>query len=117
LIYRFAFDYTDKNRSRLSTYENAKNYLEKFRVDDNILRELIAYADKNGVKYKADEYNRAKHIIETQVKAYIGRNMYGNDAFYPVLNQDDPAVAKALEVLQSNTMMSYLSPATLKKDF
>jgi carboxyl-terminal processing protease len=114
LIYRFAFDYTDKNRSRLNTYENANNYIERFRVDDNILRELIAFADKNGVSFKSDEYNRAKHIIESQVKAYIGRNMYGNDAFYPVLNQDDPAVAKALEVLQSNTMMSYLAPPVLK---
>jgi carboxyl-terminal processing protease len=117
LIYRFAFDYTDKNRSRLGAYENARNYVEKFRVDDSILRELISFADKNGVSFKADEYTRTKHIIEAQVKAYIGRNMYGNDAFYPVLNQDDPAVTKALEVLQSNTMMSYLSPANLKKDF
>lgn len=109
LIYRFAFDYTDKNRNVLNDYESASNFVNNFNVNDGILKEFIDYADDNGVTFKPEEYATSQNLIETQIKAYIGRNVFGNEAFFPILNQYDPAMAKALEVLQSNTMMSYLS--------
>ena len=34
------------------------------------------------------------------LKALIGRNLFDKDAYYPILNQQDNAVLKALEVLK-----------------
>lgn len=110
LIYRFAFDYTDLNRTRLAGYENAQNFIANFQIDANITRQLIAFSERNGVPFNTREFNAARKSIETQLKAFIGRNLFGNDAFYPVLNMNDPAVTRALEVFQSNDMTTYLRP-------
>jgi carboxyl-terminal processing protease len=110
LIYRFAFDYADDNRDRIQEYETAENFVENFRVN-NIAQSFINFAESEGVTFNEEEYRVAEDLIKAQIKAYIGRNIFGNDAFYPVMNQRDPAIAKALEVLQSNSLMSYLAPA------
>ena len=109
LIYRFAFDYADNNRDRIKAYETAENFVLSFRVN-NIAQSFISFAEKEGVPFKEDEYRVAEELIKAQIKAYIGRNIFGNDAFYPVMNQRDPAVAQALEVLQSQTLLTYLAP-------
>jgi carboxyl-terminal processing protease len=110
LIYRFAFDYTDRNRTRLGRYETPANFVANFRVDNTLMQSFISFVTNSGVPYNEGEFARSRTLIETQLKAYIGRNVYGNDAFYPVLNMSDPAMMKAMEVLRTNTLMSYLSP-------
>ena len=109
LIYRFAFDYADNNRDRIKAYETAENYVRNFQVN-NITQSFINFAEREGVPFKQDEYRTAENLIKAQIKAYIGRNIFGNEAFYPVMNQRDPAVTKALEVLQSQNLFSYLIP-------
>ncbi len=110
LIYRFAFDYADDNRDRIKAYETAENFVENFQVN-SIEQSFIDFAESEGVDFNEEEYRVAENLIKAQIKAYIGRNIFGNDAFYPVMNKRDAAVARALEVLQSNTLMSYLAPA------
>ncbi|TVQ94698.1 MAG: S41 family peptidase [Bacteroidetes bacterium] len=110
LIYRFAFDYADDNRDRLRRFDTADNFMQSFSVDNQILRSFIDFASKEGVDYNEAEFRTASGLIQAQIKAYIGRNIFGNDAFYPVMNQRDPAIAKALEVLQSETLLTYLAP-------
>ncbi len=108
LIYRFAFDFADNNRDRIEEYDTAENYVRSFQVN-NIVQSFIKFAENEGVPFKEDEYRVAETLIKAQIKAYIGRNIYGNDAFYPVMNQRDTAVNRALEVLNSEMMLSYLT--------
>ena len=110
LIYRFAFDYADNNRDILTRFDDAAEYRQNFAVPDQLLREFIDFAAENGVRYNETEFQSARNLISMQIKAYIGRNIFGNDGFFPVLNQHDNAIAKALEVLQSEEFMSFLTP-------
>ncbi len=110
LIYRFAFDHADNNREQLTRFDDAADYRENFRVSDQLLREFIDFAAQNGVKYNETEFMGARTLISTQIKAYIGRNIFGNEGFFPVLNQHDNAITKALEVLHSGRFISYLTP-------
>jgi hypothetical protein len=45
-------------------------------------------------------------IIRSQVQALMGRALYGNDGFYTILNSRDKAVLKAIELLNSNKLVS-----------
>lgn len=110
LIYRFAFDYADNHREMLKRYETADSFVREFNVEQSVVNAFIEFATREGIEYKADEFNQSSGLIRSQIKAYIGRNIYGNDAFYPVINQRDAAVEKALEVLKNKTMITYLSP-------
>lgn len=110
LIYRFAFDYADHNRAYFTRFESARNFIDDFQVSQQMLNDFTRFAADNGVALVADEYQKARELIQLQIKAYIGRNIFGNDAFFPVMNQRDRAVEKALEVLRSESLYRYLTP-------
>jgi carboxyl-terminal processing protease len=110
LIYRFAFDYADKHRDEIKKIKDAPAFVERYQVNASMMREFFAFAKDNGVEYNEAEYQGAKHLIQAQIKAYIGRNIFGNDAFFPVINQHDHTVIRALEALHSENLVSYLKP-------
>lgn len=100
LIYRFALEYTDNNRSKIesfSTVEQITNYLNK----QPILQDFVDYASSHGVKMNTPEYRQSKHIIETELQAYIARNIIDNDGFYPILGKIDEVLTEAVERLSA----------------
>lgn len=101
LIYQFAYDYADKNRHELmQTYPSAGEFIESFRVDTWLMNELIAYGEANGVKKDPEGLRETRSVIESALKAYIGRNLHNNEAFYPIINRDDHAFLKAVEAMR-----------------
>ena len=101
LIYQTAFDYLDKNRSKLKQeYKNADAFVKKFKVSKKLLNELIERAKDKGVPFNEASYKFCKTDIATRLKAYIGRGLYDDEAFYPVLLQKDKTFQKALEVFK-----------------
>ncbi|TVQ11024.1 MAG: S41 family peptidase [Bacteroidetes bacterium] len=113
LIYRFSFDYADNNRDKLKNFSDAPDFVSNFRVSNAIINAFIEFGKENGVEYNESEFIAAKGLIESQIKAYIGRNIFGNDGFYPVINQNDPAVTRAKEIFKAGDLMSFLVPVAL----
>ncbi|MBP1638168.1 MAG: C-terminal processing peptidase-3, partial [Bacteroidetes bacterium] len=97
--YQFAFQYTDKNRSSLSAYKTWQN-MDNFLSSQNLLNQFIAFAAAKGVPANQREINISKSLITNQIKAYIVRNILGDNGFFPILYKDDEAVKKALESLK-----------------
>jgi carboxyl-terminal processing protease len=110
LIYRFAFDYADTHRDEIKRFNDAKDYVSRYQVGNNVLNSFVDFASENGVALNETEYRQSRHLIQSQLKAYIGRNIFGADAFFPVINQNDHAVQKALDALKSGNLMGYLKP-------
>jgi len=98
LLYKFSLVYTDNHRQQLSACKTAAD-LEVLLAKLNPMKELVAYAKKNGVPENADQINRSGKIMDNLLKAYIGRAILDNDGLYPILNKEDRTVAKALEQL------------------
>jgi carboxyl-terminal processing protease len=63
--------------------------------------ELVAYAVKNGVKTDDNGIAASKEIIKTYLKAFIGRNIFDDEAFYPVIQKEDKTLLKAITVLDT----------------
>jgi carboxyl-terminal processing protease len=101
LVYQFAFEYTDRNRVRLMNYSNGDRFVKEFSVTAPVYTEFIKYAESKGVKREGKDLARSDERILNTLKAYIGRNLFDNNGFFPVLNQLDPAVIKAIELLRS----------------
>lgn len=98
LMYRFAFEYVDKNRDKLIEYTNAE-IIEAFLDSQNLLSSFVDYASENGVPKNAQDLLESKHIIHTEIKAYIARNMIDNKGFYPIWNNIDYTFNQAIEYL------------------
>ncbi len=99
-LYRFAFYYSDLHRdelSRFKTYKQMLIYLNK----QNIISQLNAYTTKKGLSISASEPQKSIKILQTELEAYIVRNFFDTDGFYPVYNTIDNTVIKSLEVLHA----------------
>lgn len=99
IIYKFSIDYADKHRKELSGMSTDK-LIEHLKSID-IYSDLSRYAMNRGVNGKPSDLEEKK-FIEREAKAYIGRNIKDNDAFYPIINEDDPVIVKALDLLHSD---------------
>jgi len=99
LIYRFAFDYADKNREKLLKYKTAKElstYLDK----SNYFKEFLKYSDEKGVVQNAADLKASGELIKVQIKAYIARNTIDNEGFYPIIQEIDNTLLKAFELIE-----------------
>lgn len=99
-VTQFSYDYVDKNRMLFKAYPDFSAFNRKFFIDENLFRQFVSYSVKKGAKEEPKQIEAAKELIKTQIKAYIARQVYGNDGFYRVLLADDNAFEKAVELIE-----------------
>ncbi|MFP4064279.1 MAG: S41 family peptidase [Bacteroidales bacterium] len=107
-IYLFAFDYADRHRESLGEYGDAENYVDRFSLSTNTYNEFMGYLREQGLEVPSSVSSISKELIRTNLKAYIGRNMFGAEAFYPVLHSVDRTFEKAMETLRDEEVMAQL---------
>jgi len=99
LIFRFAFEYTDKNRKDLLKYENFEDFNKQFDTGSVLFAEFVEFATENGVDQIELITALSEKHIKYRMKAFISRNLFDNKGFYPVLLQTDDVFEKAVEIL------------------
>lgn len=96
LVYQFALDYADQNRAGLSTLKSPQEF-EKLLDQKNILQQFIRFAETKGVKPNATDLKTSSKVIDTQLKAYVARNIIGEDGFYPIIQDIDKTLQEAIK--------------------
>jgi carboxyl-terminal processing protease len=97
LVSRFAYDYVDKNRMLLKAYPSFTIFKEKFTISNSLYDDFVSLAIKNKVPLTGNAVAQSKQVVSNQLKAFIARQLFGNDGFYPVLLSDDKTFLKAVE--------------------
>lgn len=96
LVYQFALDFADNNRKELSKLTTSADF-EKYFQKTDVLGSFVAFADKKGVKAKNVDLKTSSKIIDHQIRAYIARNIIGEEGFYPIIKNIDNALLEAIE--------------------
>ncbi|MDL2231239.1 S41 family peptidase [Porphyromonadaceae bacterium OttesenSCG-928-L07] len=94
-LYNYTFDFMDKHRKEmegLKDYKEVLQYLKKY----DVVKEMVAYAEKNGIKRDAKGLKESRHIIETQIASFIARHALDDEGFYPVIEKIDITLQKAI---------------------
>jgi len=99
LIYRFAFDYSDQNRNKLVKYEKA-NEISSYLDKTNYYKEFLKYSESKGVPSIPADLIVSENLIKVQLKAYIARNIIDNEGFYPIIQEIDNTLLKAIEIIE-----------------
>lgn len=99
VINLFAFDYCDKNRAQLTKEYNALKYVSSFVLSENALNDFISFAKTKKVEGTEDEFQKSKSNLKQLLKALIGRNLFDKDAYYPIINETDNSIKKAVDIL------------------
>lgn len=94
----FAFEYTDYNRVLfLKKYKTAQEFISNFKLGEP---EIDAFKKYLITKKITNIFFNGKEKGFNQIlKALIGRNLFDKDAYYPILNENDTAILKAIDVL------------------
>ncbi|MBE0675230.1 MAG: S41 family peptidase, partial [Bacteroidales bacterium] len=98
LIYRYALRYTEDNREKLTSFRDLTE-LERYLDSQSLLEKFVAYAESNGINRSKTGLDISGGIILIQVKAYIARNIFDNQGFYPIWQELDTSLKLAIEFL------------------
>lgn len=93
-IHEFTFEYAHNHKKELQEM-GLERFISKYDVSDELLKELLKKSQKNGVQINQKQFEYSKEMLGTYTKAFIARNIWGNEGFYPVINQQDEIVQKA----------------------
>jgi len=96
LINQFAFEYVDKHRQTLNDLGGFNAFDRSFSVDTELMEEFVAYAEGRGTNRNEKDLAISYDRIAARIKAFIARNVWNNNGFYPVLNAEDKTVQAAL---------------------
>ena len=103
LMNTFSLTYADKNRKELTDrYKTDDAYIDAFAMDD-VIKDFIAFAEKEGVEYVDEDYQKSKLFFTTRIKALIARSLWDRTSFFKVINPILPAYQRALEVMEDDT--------------
>ncbi|HMT68392.1 MAG TPA: peptidase S41, partial [Bacteroidales bacterium] len=73
-----------------------------------------AAGEKNGVRFDQTQYNLSAPEIKSVMKALIARDIWDMNEYFMVINENDQAISKALEVLNDSqlyeTLLGYRKP-------
>ncbi|MFY0602239.1 MAG: S41 family peptidase [Cyclobacteriaceae bacterium] len=97
-IQEFSLDYSEKHKAELDKWE-IESFKKEFKISEEIVNSLIQVGKQNGVKYYDSDFKRSEQLIKTYLKAYIARSLWRNDGFYPIFNQENEILAKALTLI------------------
>ena len=101
LILQFAFQYTDENRIKLSTFREMPK-LSDYLVKQNTVEMFAVYADKHGLQRRNLMIQKSHKLLERYINSRIIYNIMDEDAWIQYLNQDDPVIRQALNVFRNN---------------
>ncbi|PKV67018.1 S41 family peptidase [Pontibacter ramchanderi] len=95
VIREYALAYYNDNRKDLQKMQMDK-FIKSFNVSDKMLQDLMRMAAQSEVKYDEAQYKRSQGMLRNNVKAFIGRSVYGNPGFFPILHEKDEEFQEAL---------------------
>lgn len=76
-------------------------FVHKYTISDQMLEELATYAENHGTPKNPGDLAKSRAELKLQLKARLAKTLFGDEGLFRVLNDDDPAVDKAIQVLKS----------------
>ena len=102
LLQRYAFSYCDQHRAALKQMRDYQQFLSSAPSDDALLTDFANFAARNGIAPRWYYINQSRDVIVTNLKGLISRDVFGNQAFYPIINQRDKTIQAALKALNQH---------------
>jgi carboxyl-terminal processing protease len=81
---------------------DATSFVQHFQVSDEMVLELASYALKE-TPVQRQQLEQSKQELKLRIKARLARLLFDQNTEYQVLNANDLAVKRALEVIQQGT--------------
>ncbi|MBV6645973.1 MAG: S41 family peptidase [Cyclobacteriaceae bacterium] len=99
-VAEYTLTYREKHHEELEAM-GLEGFLANFDVSENMLKELVSVGRDNNVAFAKNDFNASKNQLKLYLKAYIGRSIWDNEGFYPVINKQNEIFKKALTLFDA----------------
>lgn len=101
ILYRYTLDFADHNRAKLDNVTTLAD-LDAVLDDATLLKEFLAYAERNGVTATDNDLAQSRKVLLAQIRAYIGRNALGDESgYYYNIYPIDDVMLRAVKELRA----------------
>lgn len=100
LTHQFAFAYTDENREKLTSFKSMQA-LEAYLRQQNLIERFAQFGEKHQLRRRNLMLQKSRRLFERNIYGSIIYNAREMQDYIQFLNEDDPTVLKALEVLRN----------------
>ena len=102
IINQFVHTYIDGNRNQLKRNFNTFEKFERnFNISQEIMNELVTFAEKQNLPPDPEGLAISDDEIRRQIKALIAQNLFSTNYYFQIVNQNNMALKKAIEVLNN----------------
>lgn len=101
----YAFRYLEANRAELGKY-TMEDFSAKFTVSDATATEFLDFAVKRGEKRNLRNWPKVNQKLKMSIKAGIARHLWSDLGYHYVLNENDPYLKKAKQVVRQENPLS-----------
>ncbi|MEZ5003947.1 MAG: S41 family peptidase [Chitinophagales bacterium] len=108
LMQQFAYDYYAVHKSDWNAYTDFKDFDAKFLIKGAIMTQFLAYVEDNGIDVPNTISPATESNIENRLKAYMAKQHWNGDGFYPVLLENDAVFKSAMQSLKDGKALGAL---------
>jgi carboxyl-terminal processing protease len=102
VTYNFVLDYVDLHREDMAKqYPDFDRFNDKFEITEENIEQIVAIGIEEGIEKDEESLSYLKDELKRELKALIARDVYSRNDMYKILNEDDDAILKALEVFDN----------------
>lgn len=102
IINQFVHTYVDKNRSQLKNkYISFEKFDRNFDITTKMLEELVTFAESSKLPSNPEGLKTSGDEIRKQLKALIAQSLFSTNYYFQIVNKNNMALQKAIEVLNS----------------
>ncbi len=98
IIREYCFDFVEQNRATLSKYSEMQ-FTRKFQVSDQMVSRLLERASDQDFELNGRVVKKISPQLKRRIKAQIARNLFGQNATYRVLLEEDSDFERAMQEL------------------
>jgi len=100
----YIYEYYIHHLSDFRNFKDASDFSARFNKDDELWKGLSNYVKKDGVSLAAIP-PADKSLLQTRIRALLARLAWRSEGYYLLMNQNDPVIKKALDLLRDNSPM------------
>ena len=109
VLIQYTLAFIDKHRDELKAgYADVNAFDKGFIVTDEMMKDLIAMGEKEGVKYDEQQFNTSKKLLELLVKSLIARDVFDQEAFTVIYNKRNDLLKEGLRVINDDNLYNSL---------
>lgn len=95
----FANKYLEHHGTEMkSKFRTARQFVSEFAITKEMMDEVLEIAKAKKVEFKQDQFNKDERYVKAFAKAFIGRNLFGNEGSSRVMLLEDNQFNKAMSV-------------------